>query len=107
MYHSGIGGGGFMMVRDAEGHYEAIDFRESAPAAAFQDMYQGNVNGSVFGGLSAGVPSEVRGLEYAHTKYGVLPWKHVMRGAIRIAQEGFTGMVPLDSRPGASIDNHG
>jgi gamma-glutamyltranspeptidase / glutathione hydrolase len=71
MYHSGIGGGGFMLVRDAEGNYEAIDFRESAPAAAYEDMYQGNVNGSIYGGLSAGVPSEVRGLEYAHKKYGV------------------------------------
>lgn len=71
MYHSGIGGGGFMVVRDAKGNYEAIDFRESAPAAAFEDMYRDNVDGSKFGGLSAGVPSEVAGLEYAHRKYGV------------------------------------
>ena len=71
MYHSGIGGGGFMVVRDAKGDYEAIDFRESAPAAAFEDMYRDNVDGSKFGGLSAGVPSEVAGLEYAHRKYGV------------------------------------
>jgi gamma-glutamyltranspeptidase / glutathione hydrolase len=71
MYHSGIGGGGFAMVRDAEGNYEAIDFRESAPAAAYEDMYQGNVPGSILGGLSAGVPSEVRGLGYIHEKYGV------------------------------------
>lgn len=71
MYHSGIGGGGFAMIRDSEGNYEAIDFRESAPAAAFQDMYQGNINGSIYGGLSVAVPSEVRGLEYIHTKYGV------------------------------------
>jgi gamma-glutamyltranspeptidase len=59
------------MVRDAEGNYEAIDFRESAPAAAYEDMYQGNVPGSILGGLSAGVPSEVRGLGYIHGKYGV------------------------------------
>lgn len=62
-----------MMVRDSEGHYEAIDFRESAPAAAYENMYEGNVEGSKFGGLSAGVPSEVAGLEYAHKKYGVRP----------------------------------
>ena len=60
-----------MLVRDADGQYEAIDFRESAPAAAYEDMYQGNVNGSVYGGLSAGVPGELAGLEYAHKKYGV------------------------------------
>lgn len=71
MYHSGIGGGGFMLVRDAQGKYESIDFREAAPASAFEDMYQGNVNGSIYGGLAVGVPGEVRGLEYAHKKYGV------------------------------------
>jgi gamma-glutamyltranspeptidase len=71
MYHSGIGGGGFMLVRGAEGHYETIDFRESAPAAAFQDMYKHDVNASVHGGLSVAVPGELRGLEYLHTKYGV------------------------------------
>ncbi len=52
MYHSGIGGGGFALVRDANGHYEAVDFRESAPAAAFEEMYRGNFDGSVFGGLA-------------------------------------------------------
>lgn len=38
MYHSGIGGGGFMLVRGNNGSYEFIDFRETAPGAAFQDM---------------------------------------------------------------------
>lgn len=71
MYHSGLGGGGFMLVRDAHGNYETIDFRESAPAAAFENMYQGNAMGSVVGGLSAGVPGELRGLEYLHKKHGV------------------------------------
>ncbi|KAJ6441766.1 gamma-glutamyltranspeptidase [Purpureocillium lavendulum] len=89
MYHSGIGGGGFAMVRDAHGGYEAVDFRETAPAAAHQDMYRDNVNGSIVGGLAVGVPSEVRGLEYIHKKYGVLPWKMVMQGAIHIARDGF------------------
>ncbi|KAH7263564.1 gamma-glutamyltranspeptidase [Fusarium tricinctum] len=89
MYHSGIGGGGFMLVRDKEGNYEAIDFREAAPAAAYEDMYQGNVNGSIYGGLSVGVPGEVRGFEYAHKKYGSLPWKTVLQGAIKVAHDGF------------------
>ena len=52
MYHSGIGGGGFMLVRGSNGSYEFIDFRETAPAAAFQDMYKNNINASVFGGLA-------------------------------------------------------
>ncbi|KAF4993307.1 hypothetical protein FGRMN_6574 [Fusarium graminum] len=89
MYHSGIGGGGFMLVRDKKGNYEAIDFRESAPEAAYEDMYQGNVNGSIYGGLSVGVPGEVRGFEYAHKKYGILPWKTVLQGAIKVAHDGF------------------
>jgi len=71
MYHSGIGGGGFMLVRDSEGNYESIDYREAAPADAFENMYDGNIIGSVIGGLAAGVPGELRALEYIHNKYGV------------------------------------
>lgn len=52
MYHSGIGGGGFMLLRAANGSYEFIDFRETAPAAAFEDMYKGNANASMYGGLA-------------------------------------------------------
>lgn len=74
MYHSGIGGGGFALVRDENGNYEAVDFREAAPAAAFQDMYKDQIHQSIVGGLAAGVPSEVRGLEYMHQKYGVCPY---------------------------------
>ncbi|KAK5002848.1 hypothetical protein LTR60_006983, partial [Cryomyces antarcticus] len=52
MYHSGLGGGGFMLVRSSSGSYEFIDFRETAPAAAFQDMYNNNTNASIHGGLA-------------------------------------------------------
>lgn len=52
LYHSGIGGGGFMIVRAPGGAYEFIDFRETAPAAAYQDMYKNNVDASLFGGLA-------------------------------------------------------
>ncbi|KAJ9252946.1 hypothetical protein DTO207G8_4466 [Paecilomyces variotii] len=90
MYHSGIGGGGFMLVRSSDNEYEFIDFRETAPAAAFQDMYNNNTNLSVYGGLASGVPGEVRGLETLHRKYGALPWSTVMQPAIRTAREGFT-----------------
>ncbi|PNH68135.1 hypothetical protein VD0001_g7600 [Verticillium dahliae] len=63
MYHSGIGGGGFALVRTADGEYETIDFRETAPAAATQDMYNDDVHASIEGGLAVGVPSELRGLD--------------------------------------------
>jgi gamma-glutamyltranspeptidase/glutathione hydrolase len=52
MYHSGIGGGGFMLVRGSNGSYEFIDCRETAPAASFEDMYKENVNASIYGGLA-------------------------------------------------------
>ncbi|KAH0345851.1 gamma-glutamyltransferase, partial [Aureobasidium melanogenum] len=89
MYHSGVGGGGFMLVRGSDGEYEFIDFRETAPAAAFQDMYKNNTNASIYGGLASGVPGEVRGLAHLHQKYGKLPWKEVMQGAIKTARYGF------------------
>ena len=41
-----------MIVRSSNGSYEFIDFRETAPAAAFQDMYKNNTNASIFGGLA-------------------------------------------------------
>lgn len=106
MYHSGLGGGGFMLVRAPNGTYEFIDFRETAPAAAFQDMYKNNTRASIFGGLAryplfvpgssatanhdSGVPGEVRGLAHLHQNYGRLPWKQVMQGAIDTARYGWT-----------------
>lgn len=55
MYHSGIGGGGFALVRGTNGSYVMVDFREIAPKAATQNMYDGNYNGSLIGGLSRSV----------------------------------------------------
>lgn len=90
MYHSGMGGGGFMLVRASNGTYEMIDFRETAPAASTQDMYSnGKSNLSIFGGLASGVPGEVRGLAYLHEHYGSMPWKDVMQPAIDTARNGW------------------
>lgn len=92
MYHSGIGGGGFMLVRSKTGKYEFIDFRETAPAAAFQTMYSpplSNSNYSLYGGLASGVPGELRGLEHLHKNYGSMPWKRLMKPAIKVAREGW------------------
>ncbi|KAL8932446.1 MAG: hypothetical protein Q9216_006831 [Gyalolechia sp. 2 TL-2023] len=89
MYHSGIGGGGFMLVRASNASYTFIDFRETAPAAAFQDMYNNDTDLSIYGGLASGVPGELRGLEYLHQHLGKLPWSHVMQPAINLARNGF------------------
>ncbi|KAI9730953.1 MAG: hypothetical protein M1818_008028 [Claussenomyces sp. TS43310] len=89
MYHSGLGGGGFQNVRDANGEHKCIDFRETAPAAAYEDMYKNNGVGSRLGGLASGVPGEIAGYEYTHQQYGVLPWEEIFKPAISVARNGF------------------
>src|ERR1700739_137781 len=89
-----IGGGGFMLIRMAEGTTYFIDYREKAPAAATADMYldaQGNVieNASLVGYKAIGVPGAVAGLAYAQKTYGKLPLTQVMAPAIKLAREGF------------------
>ena len=89
-----IGGGGFMLIRMADGKTHFLDYREKAPAAATRDMYldaQGNVieGASEIGYKSIGVPGSVAGLVYAEQKYGMLHLKQVMAPAIRLAREGY------------------
>ena len=107
MYHNGIGGGGFALVRSSEGVYEAIDFRETAPAAAHECMFCGNINGSVLGGLASGVPGELRGFEYLHRKYGRLPWRRVIEPAIGIARHGFNVTQDLVNYMAAGQERRG
>ena len=78
-----------MLVRASNGSYEFIDFRETMPAAGFQDMYNNNTNASLYGGMASGVPGELRGLERLHNNYGKLPWATVMQPAINLAENGF------------------
>jgi gamma-glutamyltranspeptidase/glutathione hydrolase len=78
-----------MLVRAANGSYEFIDFRETAPAAAFEDMYKDNEAASLEGGLASGIPGEVRGLQRLHTSYGKLPWATVVQPAVEVARKGW------------------
>jgi gamma-glutamyltranspeptidase / glutathione hydrolase len=89
-----LGGGGFMLIRMADGQAHFVDYRETAPAAAKQDMYldaQGNVIdlASIIGYKAIAVPGSVAGLVYAEQKYGKLALKQVMAPAIRLAKEGY------------------
>lgn len=88
-----IGGGGFMLVRFADGRSTFLDFRERAPLAASRDMYLDAVgqvtSASVLGYLAAGVPGTVRGLEHAHRKFGRRPWAELVEPAVRLARDGF------------------
>jgi gamma-glutamyltranspeptidase/glutathione hydrolase len=89
-----LGGGGFMLVRMADGQTHFLDYREKAPAAATRDMFldaQGNVieAASEIGYKSIGVPGSVAGMVYAEKKLGKLTLKQVMAPAIRLAREGY------------------
>jgi gamma-glutamyltranspeptidase / glutathione hydrolase len=88
-----IGGGGFMVVHTADGSTAALDFRETAPAAASRDMYldaAGDLTDrSVLGHLAAGVPGAVMGLWQAHERFGTRPWAELIAPAIALAEDGF------------------
>jgi len=93
-----LGGGGFMLLRNADGKAHFLDFREKAPAAATENMYldaQGNVlpdsskNSSVVGYRAIGVPGTVAGLVHAEKQYGKLSIEKVMAPAIKLARDGF------------------
>ena len=89
-----LGGGGFMLVRFADGRTTFIDFREKAPAKASHDMYL-DASGkptrdSLLGWRAAGVPGTVRGLEFAHRKYGKTPWAELVGHSVKLAGDGFT-----------------
>ncbi|MGH9674309.1 MAG: gamma-glutamyltransferase [Bryobacteraceae bacterium] len=88
-----LGGGGFMLVRLADGRAAFIDFRERAPEAAARDMYldaEGKLTrDSIVGWRAAGVPGTVSGLEMAHRKFGTRPWAGLVAPSIKLAGEGF------------------
>ncbi|KAL9681440.1 hypothetical protein QQ045_013223 [Rhodiola kirilowii] len=87
---SGIGGGGFMVVRSAEtSETIAYDLRETAPAAASENMYENNPEAKVYGALAMGVPGEIAGLHVAWKRNGRLPWKKLFQPAIDLARNGF------------------
>ena len=92
-----IGGGGFMIIRLADGTTTSIDFRETAPELSTKNMFldeHGNVipGKSWSSSLASGVPGTVAGLGYAHEKYGSLSWDYILSPSIVLAKYGF----PLD-----------
>src|SRR5580693_6747686 len=102
-----IGGGGFMLVRFADGRSTFIDFRERAPETASRNMYL-DASGkatqdSTVGYRASGVPGTVRGLEYASKKYGKKPWADLVRPAVELASKGF----PLSYAQAESLKSGG
>jgi gamma-glutamyltranspeptidase / glutathione hydrolase len=93
---SGIGGGGFMLFHNAkDGSISTIDGREMAPAAAKPERFLGpdgkprGYSDVIPGGLSVGVPGNVRLMEIAHRKWGKLEWKALFQPAIKLAEDGY------------------
>lgn len=93
---SGIGGGGFMVIRFAKtGETKFIDFREIAPKNATPDMWKLDKDGKVVnnekavGGKAIGVPGEVKGMMYALEKYGTMSRKDVIQPSVELAENGY------------------
>jgi gamma-glutamyltranspeptidase / glutathione hydrolase len=89
-----LGGGGFMMLRLADGHTHFLDFREIAPRRARANMYldsKGDVmpEASTVGYLSIGVPGSVAGFVEAERRFGKLSLRQVMAPSIQFAEKGF------------------
>ncbi len=93
-FSCGIGGGGFLVIRTADGGVTTIDGRETAPAAMRPDSFwEGGgplaFNDARFSGLSAGVPGTVRSWDEALGRYGTMTLAEALRPAIKLAREGF------------------
>jgi gamma-glutamyltranspeptidase/glutathione hydrolase len=91
---SGLGGGAFLLHFNGK-TVEAFDGRETAPAAATENLLMGSDGkplafyDAVVGGRSVGTPGAVRMLEMAHQQYGKLPWATLFTPAIQLAETGF------------------
>ncbi len=91
-FSAGLGGGVFVLIRQADGEVAAIDARETAPAAADRDLYvRPGVpqDASLQGALAVATPGFVRGMALALERYGTLPLARALEPAIRLAEEGF------------------
>ena len=100
-----LGGGGFMLVRMADGEKAFIDYREIAPAAATPTMFldaDGNVDPVRvrLGYTPVGVPGTVAGLAEAHERFGSLEWAELVEPAYELARDG----IPISDALAASIE---
>ncbi|ELU15653.1 hypothetical protein CAPTEDRAFT_219438 [Capitella teleta] len=103
-HHSGIGGGGFITVRQhAKNESQYFDFRETAPVDATVDMFAEDASKAQIGGSSVAVPGELKGLYLAHSIYGSLSWPDVLAPVIALARDGFAVTKSLHEAIKANI----
>lgn len=99
-YSSGIGGGGFWVLRPADGEPVVIDAREIAPEEAHPELYlddEGQVRDgkpSLNGALAAAIPGQPAALDRITRDHGKLSLKRNLASAVKIARSGF----PVDER---------
>ena len=108
-FSSGIGGGGFMVIRTKHGQVTTIDSRETAPATMRPDSFMVNgvplsFNDARFSGLSAGIPGTVRAWELALDRYGHKSLSKALEAGTRVAREGFTVNQTFFDQTQANVD---
>lgn len=89
-----IGGGGFAVIRTSDGRVDALDFREKAPLAAAETMYQDETGDVItdlsrIGHLATGVPGSVDGMAQLHAKYGKIDWATLVQPSVNLAENGY------------------
>ncbi len=92
-YAGNLGGGGFMVYRQANGDIGSIDYREIAPLAATKNMYldaEGNIipNKSTQGAMAIGIPGTIAGVFAVHEKLGTLPIETILKPVVALARKG-------------------
>jgi gamma-glutamyltranspeptidase/glutathione hydrolase len=108
-FSAGIGGGGFMVIRTADGEVTTIDHRETAPRAMgprsfWEDGEPLSFNDARWSGRSAGVPGTVEGWDEALRKYGTFSLDRALRPAVRVAREGFVVDETFASQVESGLD---
>ncbi|XP_076657336.1 glutathione hydrolase 1 proenzyme [Halictus rubicundus] len=89
LHSMGLGGGFLMTIWDAQKKTaDYLDARETAPAKATENMFNGNATLSQFGGLAIAVPGELAGYKAAHRKYGKLQWSDLFEPVIALCETG-------------------